>query len=153
MIRELSMNNTSINNTSINKFIENYNDFKNNEEHKNGFKKWVHEHEETLKYRKNYENKKRENKERENKERENKEREHIRYYYDSKSYEDNRKHTIPYWESYFTLIKASSRGTLRHIGDNGIKSQILFQNPGVDFGVRISKEEYREKIKRERENI
>jgi hypothetical protein len=153
MIRELSMNNTSINNTSINKFIENYNDFKNNEEHKNGFKKWVHEHEETLKYRKNYENKKRKNKERENKERENKERERIRNYYNPKPYEDNRKHTNEYWDSYFRLIKESSRSTLRAIGDNGIKAQILFQNPGVDFGVRISEEEYRDKIKREREKI
>jgi hypothetical protein len=147
MIRELSMNNTSINNTSINKFIENYNDFKNNEEHKNGFKKWVHEHEETLKYRKKIrENQERKNKERENKERE---REHIRYYY-----EDNRKHTISYWDLYFRIIKESSRGTLRHIGANGVKTEILHKNPRADFeGVRISEEEYREKIKRERENI
>ena len=126
MIGELSINNRSINNTSINKFIENYNDFKNNEEYKNRFKEYI-KFQEDRKIRENIP-------------------QEIYYYPKQINYvaynEQNRKHTLLYWDKYFKFLNNSTGEYLKAIGDNGIKDQILIQNPGIDLGVKISLKEY-----------
>ena len=116
MIGELSINNKSINNISINKFTENYKDFKNNEEYKNRFKEYIKSQK-----KKNPEER----------------------YFVADNEQNIKKHTRLYWDKYFKFLNTSNEGYLRAIGNNGIKDQILIQNPEIDLGVKISLKEYK----------
>ena len=53
-----------------------------------------------------------------------------------------KKHTVKYWNKYYSFINSTSRDALRQMGNNGIESQILLNNNKIDNGEKITSSEY-----------